>query len=184
MHCLNFASQALPTINCRAILPKSKEEISTSGSGAQNSEVQPSNPAAGNTVAGYEPPEFDTKLGKNRIGPSLAEEWEQLIVTEIGSMHSPTSISSAKLDLPAVASPSRSTRELDEKTSRILERLEVPKQLKRKAASPTTSCSFSADVCGPVKKPLIPYRTTASEDQDPVFSQPIKPNFQRLKRKK
>lgn len=160
MHCLSFtASQALPTVNCRAILPKSKEEISTSDSDAQNSEVQPSKTAAGNVVAGYEPPESDTKLGENnRTGPSLAEEWEQLIVTELRSIHSPTRISNAKLDQPTVASPSQSTRQLDDKTSRILERLEVPKQLKRKAASPTMSSSFSADVSGPVKKPLIPYR--------------------------
>ncbi|XP_057767735.1 uncharacterized protein LOC130988011 isoform X2 [Salvia miltiorrhiza] len=167
-----------------AILPQRKEQISTSDFNVQSSELQPSKPAAGNVVTGDEPPESDTKLGENRSRPSLAEEWEQLIVTELGSMHSPTCIANTKLDQPVVASPSQSSRQLDEKTSRILERLEVPKQLKRKAASPTISCSFSADVCGPVKKPLIPYRTTDSEDQGSVFTQPIKPNFQRLKRKK
>lgn len=136
-----------------------------------NSEFQPSKP------------ESDTKIEEKKTGPSLAEEWEQLIVTELGTMHSPTCISTPKLDQP-VASPSQTSRQLDDRTSRILERLEVPKQLKRKATSPTTSCSFSADVSGPVKKPLIPYRTTDSEDQGPFSTQLIKPNFQRLKRKK
>ncbi|XP_042063240.1 uncharacterized protein LOC121807111 isoform X1 [Salvia splendens] len=167
-----------------AILPKSKEEISTSELNAQNSDHHPSKPAAGSLITGDESPDSDTRLGENRTGPSLTEEWEQLIVTELGSMHSPTCIANTKLDQPLVASSSQSTRQLDEKTSRILERLENPKQLKRKAASPTISCSFSADICGPVKKPLIPYRPTDSEDQGPVHTQPIKPNFQRLKRKK
>ncbi|KAL1563820.1 hypothetical protein AAHA92_06243 [Salvia divinorum] len=167
-----------------AILPKSKEEISTSDLTMQNSDLRPSKPAAGNLVTGDGSLDSDTKLGENRTGPSLAEEWEQLIVTELGSTHSPTCIANTKLDQPLVASPSQSTRQLDEKTSRILERLENPKQLKRKTASPTISCSFSADICGPVKKPLIPYRTTDNEDRGPVHTQPIKPNFQRLKRKK
>ncbi|XP_042058630.1 uncharacterized protein LOC121802995 isoform X2 [Salvia splendens] len=168
-----------------AIPPKSKEEISTSELNAQNSDLHPSKPAAGNLVTGDESQDSDTRLGENRTGPSLAKEWEQLIVTELGSMHSPTCIANTKLDQPLVASSSsQNTRQLDEKTSRILERLENPKQLKRKAASPTISCSFSADICGPVKKPLIPYRATDSEDQGPVHTQPIKPNFQRLKRKK
>ncbi|KAG6424421.1 hypothetical protein SASPL_114839 [Salvia splendens] len=162
-----------------------KEEISTSELNAQNSDLHPSKPAAGNLVTGDESQDSDTRLGENRTGPSLAKEWEQLIVTELGSMHSPTCIANTKLDQPLVASSSsQNTRQLDEKTSRILERLENPKQLKRKAASPTISCSFSADICGPVKKPLIPYRATDSEDQGPVHTQPIKPNFQRLKRKK
>lgn len=177
-------SQALLTMSCRAIFPKSKEESSGSDLDHQNSGAQPSKPAAGNIVTGHETTHSDTtKLVEKKTGPSLAEEWEQLIVTELGSMPSPTCISTSKLDQP-ITSPSQSIRQLDERTSRILERLEVPRQLKRKTASPTFSCSFSADVCGPAKKPLIPYRSTDSEDQGPVSSQPIKPNFQRLKRKK
>ncbi|KAH6771968.1 hypothetical protein C2S51_010372 [Perilla frutescens var. frutescens] len=166
-----------------AILPKSKEEITASNSDQQNSEDQSSKPAAGNIVTGDEAPQSDTKLGEKRSGSSLADEWEQLIVTELDSMPSPTCISTSKLDQPVI-SPSQGTRQLDEKTSRILERLEVPRQLKRKAPSPTISCSFSTDVFGPAKKPLIPFRATESEDQGPALSQPIKPNFQRLKRKK
>lgn len=179
------ASQALLTMSCRAIFPKSKEETSGSDMDQQNSGAQPPKPAAGNLVTGHEPPQSDTtKLVENRTGPSLAEEWEQLIVTELGSMPSPTCISTSKLDQPTTSPSQSSTRQLDERTSRILERLEVPRQLKRKTISPTFSCSFSADVCGPAKKPLIPYRSTDNEDQGPVASQPIKPNFQRLKRKK
>lgn len=140
-------------------------------------------PAAGNVVTGDELPESDTKLEEKRTGSCLTEEWEKLIVTELGGIHSPTCISNSKLD-QLVTSPSQSNRQLDEKTSRILERLEVPRQLKRKAVSPTMSCSLSADVCGPAKKPLIPYRTTDGADQGPISSQPIKPTFQRLKKKR
>ncbi|KAL0397186.1 UNVERIFIED_CONTAM: hypothetical protein Scaly_0167000 [Sesamum calycinum] len=161
-----------------AILPKSKEGISSSNSNLRSPEAQPPMEAAGTVVVPVdEPPPFDPKPVEKKGGPCLTEEWEQLVVTELKGIHSPTCISNLKLD-QVVTSPSQSNRQVDEKTSRILERLELPRQLKRKAVSPTMSITLSA----PAKKPLIPYKPTDTADQGPVLSQPIKPNFQRIKK--
>ncbi|KAK4414054.1 hypothetical protein Salat_2818200 [Sesamum alatum] len=157
-----------------AILPKSKEGTSSSNSNLRSPEAQ----AAGRVVVPVdELPHFDPKPEEKKTSPCLAEEWEQLVITELKGIHSPTCISNLKLD-QLVTSPSQSNRQVDEKTSRILERLELPRQLKRKAVSPTLSTTLSA----PAKKPLIPYQPTDSADQGPVLSQPIKPNFQRTKK--
>ncbi|KAL8497340.1 hypothetical protein ACS0TY_020869 [Phlomoides rotata] len=173
------------SLHFRAIHPTRNEGISGPDLDLQNSEfqVQTSTSAAGKAVPEDEQPQYDTKLGEKKTSPCLSEEWEQLIVTNLEGIPSPTSISNSKFD-QLLVSPSQSNKQLDEKTSRILERLEVPKQLKRKAVSPIISYSLSADVCGPLKKPLIPYRTNDGPDHGLIPSQPIKPTFQRLKRKK
>ncbi|KAL0429690.1 UNVERIFIED_CONTAM: hypothetical protein Sradi_0595000 [Sesamum radiatum] len=161
-----------------AILPKSKEGISSSTSNLRSPEAQPPMQAAGTVVVPVdEPSHFDPKPEEKKAGQRLTEEWEQLVVTELKGIRSPTCISNLKLD-QVITSPSQSNRQVDEKTSRILERLELPRQLKRKAVSPTMSISLSA----PAKKPLIPYKPTDTADQGPVLSQPIKPNFQRIKK--
>ncbi|XP_020548014.1 uncharacterized protein LOC105165470 isoform X2 [Sesamum indicum] len=161
-----------------AILPKSKEVISSSNSNLRSPEAQPPIQAAGTVVIPVdELSHFDPKPEEKKAGPCLTEEWEQLVVTELKGIHSPTCISNLKLD-QVVMSPSQSNRQVDEKTSRILERLELPRQLKRKAVSPTMSITLSA----PAKKPLIPYKSTDTADQGPILSQPIKPNFQRIKK--
>ncbi|KAL2234524.1 UNVERIFIED_CONTAM: hypothetical protein Sindi_1184600 [Sesamum indicum] len=162
----------------KAILPKSKEVISSSNSNLRSPEAQPPIQAAGTVVIPVdELSHFDPKPEEKKAGPCLTEEWEQLVVTELKGIHSPTCISNLKLD-QVVMSPSQSNRQVDEKTSRILERLELPRQLKRKAVSPTMSITLSA----PAKKPLIPYKSTDTADQGPILSQPIKPNFQRIKK--
>ncbi|PIN16431.1 hypothetical protein CDL12_10919 [Handroanthus impetiginosus] len=166
-----------------AILPKSKEGISESVLDLQSSPVPRSKQATGTIARVDVLPDFDTKLREEKAAPSLTEEWEQLIVTEFGGIHSPKCISNSKPD-QLVISPSQSNRHLDEKTSRILERLEIPRQLKRKVVSPTISSNLSADVCAPTKKPLIPYKPSDAADQGPISSQPIKPSFQRIKRKR
>ncbi|EYU24548.1 hypothetical protein ABFS82_04G115000 [Erythranthe guttata] len=168
-----------------AILPKTKEVIPESEVYLQNSEVQPSMQEAEDIVIKVdELPQLDSKQGeKNKTSPCLAEEWEQLIVNELGGVNSPTCIYNSNLD-KLVTSPSQSNKQMDEKTSRILERLELPWKLKRKAVSPAISSSaVSGDVRGPVKKPLIAYRPNdTAADQRLILSQPIKPNFQRIKR--
>lgn len=147
----------------------------------QNSEfqVQTSTSTALKDVPRDEQPQYDTKQGEKKTRACLSEEWEQLIVTDLKSIPSPTCISDKIID-QLIISPSQSNKQKDEKTSRILERLEVPKKLKRKALSPTISCCLSVDVCEPLKKPLIPYKT----NDGLIPSQPLKPTFQRLKRKK
>ncbi|GER49113.1 meiosis 1 arrest protein [Striga asiatica] len=125
-------------------------------------------------------PLSDAKQEQDKSASILSEEWEKLIVNELGViMHSPTCNPVSKLDQAVMTSPSQNnnSRQLDEKTSRILERLEIPRQLKRKAVSPG---SLSSDVCAPVKKPLIPYKAS---DVSSLSSQLLKPSFQRIKRK-
>ncbi|GLT39900.1 hypothetical protein SLA2020_140660 [Shorea laevis] len=113
---------------------------------------------------------------------SIAEEWEQLVVGELPEKYSPSCISKHKLE-ESVLSPIDINRQLDVKTSRILERLEVPRQLKSKAISPTITGSSVQNACVPVKKPLIPFQSNQAADQSSMSSELMKPNFQRLKRK-
>lgn len=126
-------------------------------------------------------------LELDEVGESSAcitEEWENLFVTELPSIRSPTQMSKAKLD-STVPSPLEHNRHLDQKTSRILERLEVPRQLKRKTVSPKNSGIGTSDACLLLtKKPLIPYVPNNADEQGIKLSQPIKPTFQRLKRKR
>ncbi|XP_051119517.1 uncharacterized protein LOC127243504 isoform X2 [Andrographis paniculata] len=165
-----------------AIRPKGKEGATESSSSHQISNLQPTNQT---TITTDELPRLDTNLGESESSPnSLAEEWEQLIVTELGGIRSPTSLSNSKQDQP-ITSPSQPSRQLDEKTSRILERLEVPRQLKRKTTSPIlSSTSISSDhLCTSYKKPLTPYLVETGE-QVAAPSQPMKPSFQRIKKKR
>ncbi|XP_075661081.1 uncharacterized protein LOC142630907 isoform X1 [Castanea sativa] len=121
-------------------------------------------------------------IEEDKTGTHIAEEWEQLVVNEVPKIFSPVCISKPKLD-QSVLSPSSSNRQLDVKTSRILERLEVPRQLKTKAISPINTGSGMMDTCGPMKKPLIPSQCIDTTDQSSTTSQLMKPNFQRIKRK-
>ncbi|KAM7471600.1 hypothetical protein LguiA_009783 [Lonicera macranthoides] len=124
--------------------------------------------------------ESKPKDGADKTNERIAEEWERLIITEVPEKYSPNCIVRPKLDQPMLSQP-ESNKKLDEKTSRILERLEVPRQLKTKAGSPTISSSGKIDVCM-TKKPLIPFGPL-NTTQDTMPSQPMKPNFHRLKRK-
>lgn len=112
----------------------------------------------------------------------ITEEWEQLVVNEAPKLCSPAFISKPKLD-QSVLSPPSSNRQLDVKTSRILERLEVPRQLKTKAVSPINTSSGMMDTCVSMKKPLIPTQCIDATNQGLTTSQLMKPIFQRLKRK-
>ncbi|GJZ59637.1 hypothetical protein Tco_0615453, partial [Tanacetum coccineum] len=86
--------------------------------------------------------ELDFKSGRDKITERITEEWEQLIVNEIPKISSPTCVSKPKLDHLAFT-PIESSKPLDEKTSRILERLEIPMKLKSKLASPVITSSPS-----------------------------------------
>ncbi|KAJ4824265.1 hypothetical protein Tsubulata_031295 [Turnera subulata] len=129
-----------------------------------------------------ETPILDLTTTEDNTTASIAEEWEQLVVNEAPTIYSPTCISKPKVDQLLLSSPD-STRQLDAKTSRILERLEVPRQLKTKSISPIVTSSRLSETCAPPKKPLIPFQPTHRTDQTVTSSQLMKPNFQRLKRK-
>ncbi|KAH7866716.1 hypothetical protein Vadar_023986 [Vaccinium darrowii] len=131
----------------------------------------PSKPTANVVVIEEEIPYSDPTLGEeDRDSACVTEEWENLIISEAPKISSPSCIFKPKFD-HLVLSPQDSNRQLDEKTSRILERLEVPRELKRKAPLP------------PIKVPLVPFQPIRGTDQGTTSSQPIKPNFQRIKRR-
>ncbi|XP_077227528.1 uncharacterized protein LOC143860655 isoform X2 [Tasmannia lanceolata] len=112
---------------------------------------------------------------------NIAEEWEQLIVHKISESFSPTCISNPRLDNSVLP---LDNKQVDEKTSRILERLEAPRQQKKtKGSSPVVVSNAWRDACGPMKKPLVPFGSNHVVDQGVSLSQPMKPNFQRMKRK-
>ncbi|CAH9092227.1 unnamed protein product [Cuscuta epithymum] len=125
---------------------------------------------------------FDIGVG-DITSELIAEEWEKLIVTREPKICSPSCNPNPKFETLILSTP-QDSRQLDEKTSRILERLEIPKQLKRKTASPVTSSSVPMimDSCGFIKKPLVPYGSSVG--QSITSSQPIKPNFQKHRKKK
>ncbi|KAI3737483.1 hypothetical protein L2E82_27487 [Cichorium intybus] len=172
-------------------LPTTKSEElphePNSTQGESLSDSVPSNQAMGMTAykkeMEMEIPQMDLKSGRDKITERITEEWEQLIVNEIPNINSSSCVSKPKLDQLAFT-PVESNKPLDEKTSRILERLEIPRKLKAKVASPTiTLSSAPVGACMLTKKPLIPFGPSQTSDIGTTSSQPMRPNFQRLKRK-
>ncbi|XP_020233537.1 uncharacterized protein LOC109813707 [Cajanus cajan] len=112
----------------------------------------------------------------------ITEEWKQLVVSEDPKLYSPPCMSKAKSGQSSV-SPRDGNGQLDRETSRILERLEVPRPLKAKITSPISNESCMKNTSVPIKKPLIPFQPSQGTEQVFVGSQLMKPNFQRQKRK-
>ena len=107
----------------------------------------------------------------------ITKEWEQLVVNEgPNKVYSPSCLPKPVLDQKCV-SPRDCNKQLDRETSRILERLEVPRPLKAKSASPLSNASV------PTKKPLVPFQPIQATEPVSMGNQLMKPNFQRLKRK-
>ncbi|KAK7399307.1 hypothetical protein VNO78_10488 [Psophocarpus tetragonolobus] len=125
---------------------------------------------------------LDVKDQDDKTMACITEEWKQLVVSENPKLYSPSYISKAKLGQSSV-SPRDGNRQLDRETSRILERLEVPRLLKSKTTSPGSNESCMKSTSLPIKKPLIPFQPTQATEQVFVGSQLMKPNFQRQKRK-
>ncbi|GFZ17283.1 hypothetical protein Acr_26g0005530 [Actinidia rufa] len=143
-----------------------------------------SKPTANVVAIEEEIPELNLTVGEeseDTAAACITEEWEQMIINETPKISSPSFMSKPKFD-QLVLSPQDGCRQLDEKTSRILERLEVPRELKRKASF-LKSSSIGADSCVPTKAPLIPFQANRGLDQVAMSSQPMKPNFQKLKRR-
>ncbi|CAK8579072.1 unnamed protein product [Lathyrus sativus] len=118
----------------------------------------------------------------DRTMACITEEWKQLVVNEEPKLYSPSCMPKAKLDQSSIA-PQNGNRQLDKETSRILERLEVPRPLKGKKASPVSNESCVKHKTVSTKKPLIPFQPTQNTEQVIISSQLLKPNFQRQKRK-
>ncbi|CAL1390946.1 unnamed protein product [Linum trigynum] len=125
--------------------------------------------------------------------PTISEEWEQLVVVhESPNVHSSTSCISKPRSNESVLSPPATTadgsKQVDAKTWRILERLELPRQLKAKAVSPTVATTSSSssnvsEISLPMKRPLIPFQPSQAAEQPSSSTQLMKPFFQRPKRK-
>ncbi|CAM8885655.1 unnamed protein product [Rhodiola kirilowii] len=111
------------------------------------SEVRTPNSVIDLTISADEAPEagvpFDEEIFEN---DAQITEWEQLIINEVPKTYSPVICSKSKCAPSAAATDS--SRQQDPNTSRILERLETPKQMK----SPTITTGTCLK-----KKPLIPY---------------------------
>ncbi|KAK6914422.1 hypothetical protein RJ641_021743 [Dillenia turbinata] len=109
---------------------------------------------------------------EDRASACTTVDWELLVVDQV-----PTDCHMS-MDIGEEPALRRSDRQLDGKTSRILERLEVPKQLKAKASSPINpSCHLGTT------KPLIQFQPAQVLEQGSSLKQPMKPYFQRHKRK-
>ncbi|XWS51533.1 hypothetical protein CRYUN_Cryun12cG0184200 [Craigia yunnanensis] len=133
-------------------------------------------------VVDEEMSQLDHIAGEDKTTASIAEEWERLVVNEIPVKYSPTCIAKPKSDQSVLLlSPPDNIRQLDINTTRILERLELPRQLKSKAVSPSSRIPDVANM--PMKKPLIPFQPNQAADQGVTSSLLIRPSFQRLKRK-
>ncbi|MBA0805902.1 hypothetical protein Gohar_005389 [Gossypium harknessii] len=126
--------------------------------------------------------QLDQTAEERKKPTSIAEEWERLVANEIPVKYSPTKPKSDQ-SVILLSSPDNS-KQLDINTTRILERLELPRQLKSKQGSPGNNSNRILDVANmSMKKPLIPFQPNQAADQGVTSSQLIRPSFQRLKRK-
>ncbi|XP_054807736.1 uncharacterized protein LOC129309966 isoform X2 [Prosopis cineraria] len=125
--------------------------------------------------------ELDLTTQEDNTIACITKEWEQLVVKEVPKIYSPSCMSKSKLDQKCVT-PRDCNRQLDRETSRILERLEVPRPLKAKSVSPVSNATMT-NASVPTKKPLIPFQPIQATEPVSIGSQLMKPNFQRLKRK-
>ncbi|KAK6930399.1 hypothetical protein RJ641_004493 [Dillenia turbinata] len=100
------------------------------------------------------------------------DDWELLVVDQVPKDCHPSK------DIGEEGALWRSDKQLDGKTSRILERLEVPKQLKSKASSPINQSSHLGTT-----KAMIQFQPAQLMEQGSSLKQPMKPYFQRHKRK-
>ncbi|CAM8878331.1 unnamed protein product [Rhodiola kirilowii] len=141
------------------------------------SEVRTPNSVIDLTISADEAPEAGVPFNKEIFeNDAQITEWEQLIINEVPKTYSPVICSKSKCAPSAAATDS--SRQQDPNTSRILERLETPKQMK----SPTIT-TISSGTCLK-KKPLIPYHQSNSvTSNSSTSSQPLKPIFQKLKKK-
>lgn len=117
---------------------------------------------------------------KGKASPSISEEWEKLIIIDdldddfASPAHSRTAVHK-----PPRPKPPSPVKPLDEKTSRILERLEPPRAKKQRAniVSKASTAAAPAPASKQIKKPLLLPREPSAT------SQPLRPSFSKLRRK-
>ncbi|XP_062191103.1 uncharacterized protein LOC133894915 isoform X2 [Phragmites australis] len=126
---------------------------------------------------------LSSQSNKGKASPSISEEWEKLII--IDDLNDDLATPAAPR--PAAAKPQRAkpptpVKPLDEKTSRILERLEAPRAKKQRANASNKASTSAAPAPAPsrvantqTKKPPLPF--------EPSASQPLRPTFNKIRRK-
>ncbi|KAF8762138.1 hypothetical protein HU200_009682 [Digitaria exilis] len=118
---------------------------------------------------------------KGKATPSISEEWEKLIIIDdLDDDFATPAPRRPAADKPPRAKPPSPVKPLDEKTSRILARLEAPRAKKQRQANAGKASTNAAPAPSRVastqnRKPLLPF--------EPSASQPLKPTFSRLRRK-
>jgi hypothetical protein len=118
---------------------------------------------------------------KGKASPSISEEWEKfIIIDDLDDDLATPAAPRPTANKPPRAKPPSPVKPLDEKTSRILERLEPPRAKKQRPANAGKASTKAAPAPGRVagtqnRKPLLPV--------EPSASQPLKPTFNRLRRK-
>ncbi|XP_068667051.1 uncharacterized protein [Aristolochia californica] len=113
---------------------------------------------------------------EDNTSAKVAKEWDKLIVHEIRGSFPPTGLSTPSFVHSVLTSGSKP---LDEKTSRILERLEAPKTQKPRGSSPSIATNAKNEARAPIKKPLVPFEPNCTTDQGMGLTQPMKPSFQK-----
>ncbi|XP_010250431.1 PREDICTED: uncharacterized protein LOC104592687 isoform X2 [Nelumbo nucifera] len=124
----------------------------------------------------------DTKEDECKSTACITEEWEQLVVEEVPKQCSTIRFSKPKME-KSVLSPSDGNKTLDDKTSRILERLECPQGLKKRSAWAVITSDVSTSGHVLLKKPVVPFGPNHATGPGSASTRPLKPIFQRLKRK-
>ncbi|KAJ1283020.1 hypothetical protein BS78_03G095900 [Paspalum vaginatum] len=117
---------------------------------------------------------------KGKASPSISEEWEKLIIIDDldddFATPAPPRLAVAADKLPRVK-PLSPVKPLDEKTSRILERLEPPRAKKQRPANAGKASTNAAPAPSHVastqrKKALLPFGPSASQPSKPIFNRP------------
>ncbi|KMZ58208.1 hypothetical protein ZOSMA_79G00510 [Zostera marina] len=112
----------------------------------------------------------DDKMNDNDDMSSITKEWEQLLVVDnVKDCRLSPSFSKYVTEKEEILTSQK--KHIGEQTSRILERLEPPKQPKLVRTTPIIGS-------GVQKKPLLPINSQNNEQK-----KPLKPSFHRLKRK-
>ncbi|KAJ4757385.1 hypothetical protein LUZ62_067760 [Rhynchospora pubera] len=123
-------------------------------------------------------PKISTR-NENRTPVCVSEEWEQLVILDDSeSTKSPSVNLRLKSDAMSCKFLSQS-KPVDEKTTKILERLEPPKPKRQQKKD--ASAVLVNGVAGQMKRPLLPFDSNANLNL--TQSQPLRPNFQKRKKK-
>ncbi|KAJ4757396.1 hypothetical protein LUZ62_067771 [Rhynchospora pubera] len=123
-------------------------------------------------------PKISTRK-ENRTPVCVSEEWEQLVILDDSeSTKSPSVNLRLKSDAMSCKFLSQS-KPVDEKTTKILERLEPPKP--KRQHKKDASAVLVNGVAGQMKRPLLPFDSNANLNL--TQSQPLRPDFQKRKKK-